>query len=250
VPTLSTCTSGCQNGGTCVTDASSEGTESRCSCPENYIGSDCSEAISCTNDVQCSGNNTCKLYQGQNYCDCGDGTTGFFCKVSSLPGESSSLCRSLCSLMYTVREKVNHFESYCLYITFCRSVLPLHFSVSFITVISSCSVLLSLTMNGSITSRENYSALTTLSNTSIDCLVEIFLACLLCLNNFFPPPDTRFSPDDGIPNFLHYWAFNIIPFGRRFVDKIGYNHFTRYGTCVFKATHSLIKQLNELVTNK
>ena len=41
------------------------------------------------NDSQCSGNNTCKLFQGQNYCDCVDGTTGFFCEVSGLPGELS-----------------------------------------------------------------------------------------------------------------------------------------------------------------
>ena len=83
VPTSATCTSeSCLNGGTCLTDASGE---SRCSCLDNYIGADCSESISCTSDVQC-GNKTCKVYQGQNYCDCGDVLTGFFCDVAVSQG--------------------------------------------------------------------------------------------------------------------------------------------------------------------
>jgi hypothetical protein len=46
-------------------------------------------------------------------------------------------------------------------------------------------------------------------------------------------PDTPLPPDEGITNYLiHYWAFNIIPFGRLFVDKIRRNHFTRYGTYI------------------
>ncbi|CAB4014661.1 macrophage mannose receptor 1-like, partial [Paramuricea clavata] len=84
-PTSATCTSeSCLNGGTCLTDASGE---SRCSCPENYIGADCSESISCTSDAQC-GNKTCKVYQGQNYCDCRDDLTGFFCDVAVSQGDT------------------------------------------------------------------------------------------------------------------------------------------------------------------
>ena len=56
--------------------------ESRCNCFfETYIGPDCSETITCANDAQCHGNTTCKVYQNQNYCDCGDDSTGFFCDV-------------------------------------------------------------------------------------------------------------------------------------------------------------------------
>jgi hypothetical protein len=65
-----------------LTDASGE---SRCSCLGNYIGADCSESISCTSDAQC-GSKTCKVYQGQNYCDCGDDLTGFFCDVAVSQG--------------------------------------------------------------------------------------------------------------------------------------------------------------------
>ena len=86
VPTASSCTPACLNGGTCLTDANGE---SRCNCPNNYIGSDCSQAVNCIGDGECAGNNTCKVYQGQNYCDCVDGTTGFFCDVPGSPGESS-----------------------------------------------------------------------------------------------------------------------------------------------------------------
>jgi hypothetical protein len=92
-PTSATCTSeSCLNGGTCLTGASGE---SRCSCLENYIGADCSESISCTSDVQC-GSKTCKVYQGQNYCDCGDVLTGFFCGVAVSQGVLSLF-------MFTIR---------------------------------------------------------------------------------------------------------------------------------------------------
>ena len=86
VPCSPTCAPACANGGTCVTENNGE---SRCDCPLDYIGSDCSEAISCTSDDQCQANRTCKVYQSQNYCDCGDELTGFFCNFTVSNGESS-----------------------------------------------------------------------------------------------------------------------------------------------------------------
>lgn len=74
-----------------MTDASGE---SRCNCPVTYIGPDCSETISCISDAQCEGSTTCRLYQGQNYCDCGKEMTGFFCDMIISPGELGFLDHS------------------------------------------------------------------------------------------------------------------------------------------------------------
>ena len=41
-------------------------------------------------------------------------------------------------------------------------------------------------------------------------------------------------------NLIHHWTFNIIPFGRLFVDDIRRIHFTRYGTCVIKARATFV----------
>ena len=88
VPTSATCILyGCFNGGTCLTDASGE---SRCSCTADYIGPYCTELISCTGDTSCLGSGSCKVYQGQNYCDCADDLTGFSCDLDVSPGEPTA----------------------------------------------------------------------------------------------------------------------------------------------------------------
>ena len=92
VSTSATCTPECINGGACLTDTSRQ---SRCSCPMNYIGSDCSEKISCTSDVECAGNKTCKVYQDQHYCDCDNDMTGFFCDLTVSPGEPAKFLISV-----------------------------------------------------------------------------------------------------------------------------------------------------------
>jgi hypothetical protein len=69
-----------------------------------------------------------------------------------------------------------------------------------------------------------------LSNCSDKTYKEIIY--FIFISSLFPL-DTSFPSNEGIVNnLIHYWTFNIIPFGRLFVDTIGRNHFTRNGTYI------------------
>ena len=75
----------CLNGGTC--EIMPENQERYCSCPSGFIGPLCSDRITCTNDSQCEGNQTCQERDGEKFCSCDSDRTGFFCKMSVTPGE-------------------------------------------------------------------------------------------------------------------------------------------------------------------